>query len=248
MGSHQGGAGSQSGDTEVASTGRRADQIIFEFAEGQHGVVTRRQLLIRGLSRHVVEHRVRTAQLRAVHAGVYRVGPVASPLAREMAAALTCEGSVVSHRSVAPLWRLSTPQPDGEPVDLTHPDRQGRRPGIRVYRSSLAADETTVLDGIPVTSVARTLIDLSRVMSPREIERALAHADREHPTLLDQLPSLLDRHARRGGVRRLRHILASPAGAALRRSEAEERLLSLIRAAGLPHPRTNAIVHGYEVD
>jgi very-short-patch-repair endonuclease len=85
-------------------------------------------------------------------------------------------------------------------------------------------------------------------MSPREIERALAHADREHPTRLEQLPLLLDRHVRRGGVRRLRHMLASPASAALTRSEAEERLLSLIRAAGLPDPRTNAIVHGYEVD
>ena len=248
MASHEGPGRPRSAVAVVAPTQARADGIIFEIAAAQHGVVTRRQLLERGLSRHVVEHRVRTAQLRAVHAGVYLVGPVTSARAREMAAVLACEGAVVSHRSVAPLWRLTTPQHADEPVEMTHPARQARRRGIRLYRSSLSPDETTVIDGVPVTSVARTLLDLSRVMSPRELERALAFAEREYPACREQLMSLLNRHAWRSGVRRLRDMLASSTGAAFTRSEAEERLLGLIRAGGLPEPRTNVSVHGYEVD
>jgi very-short-patch-repair endonuclease len=248
MASQEGGVRSRSGGAEPGSTPACADQIIFEIAEGQHGLITRRQLLRGGLSRHIVEHRLRTARLRAVHAGVYRVGPVVSRCAREMAAVLACEGSVLSHRSVAPLWRLAGPRDAREPVELTHADRQSRRPGIRMYRSSLATDEITSIDCIPVTSVARTLLDLSRVSSPREIERALAFADREHPAYREELLLLVDRYRSRSGVRRLRQLLASPTSAALTRSEAEDRLLDLIRSGGLPAPRTNVVVHGFQVD
>jgi hypothetical protein len=78
----------------MSSSGRttspRADAVIGALAARQHGVVTRRQLLQAGLSRHLLDHRVGNGQLWVVHGGVYRVGPVVAPRAREMAAVLAC--------------------------------------------------------------------------------------------------------------------------------------------------------------
>jgi very-short-patch-repair endonuclease len=188
--------------------------------------------------------------LEQVHAGVYRVGPVATPHAREMAAVLACAGAVVSHRSAAELWQMLAPLNAGEPVHVTVPSAsgRGRRPGIRRHRTDLLPDEVTRVDGIPVTAAGRTLVDLSGAVALRDLERALAYAERERLITRDELRTLLERHARRAGTRRLRALVAREGTVAFTRFEAEEKLHKLLEAGGLTGGEANVVVCGCEVD
>jgi very-short-patch-repair endonuclease len=224
--------------------------VIAAFAVKQHGLVTRAQLLRAGVLPHLIEGRVRAGRVRPVHAGVYQVGSVVVPRAREAAALLSCDGAVLSHRTAAALRTMVHEQQATDVVDLTvSPSRHyGRRPGIRTHRSKLAKDEITVLDGLPITTAARTLLDLCSVATPRELERALAVAERERFATRDELTALLNRYPRRPGTRRLRDFIATKAALVFTRSAAEEQLLALIRKAGLPEPEMNVVLHGCEVD
>jgi very-short-patch-repair endonuclease len=220
-------------------------------ARVQHGVVTRVQLLGAGLPAHRLERRVRTRRLRPVHRGVYLVGPLVSSRAMEMAAVLACgAGSRVSHRSAARLLGLWDRPPDSAPVEVRVAgcDR-GRRPGIRAYRGpALTAGEVVTVDGIPVTSPTRTLLDLASVVGRAELERAVARAERLELVDRADLSALIARGRGRPGIPLLRAVMEQPGGPVLTRSEAEERFLALIRRFRLPPPVVNARVAGYEVD
>jgi very-short-patch-repair endonuclease len=123
-----------------------------------------------------------------------------------------------------------------------------RRPGIRVHRvSAIGPDEVTRRDGIPVTTAARTLLDLAGTTPLRELERALEEALAKRLTSRAGLVTLLRRYPLRAGVGRLRTLLDS-AKPAVTRSEGERQLLALIRKARLPEPETNVVVAGHEVD
>jgi very-short-patch-repair endonuclease len=230
---------------------RPAEELIAALAARQHGLVTRAQVLNAGLTADMLEYRVKAKRLRPVHSGVYRVGPLVTPASREMAAVLACgPGSVVSHRSAAALWQLLAHAGDHAPVDITVQgcDR-GRRQGIRPHRvARLEPDEVTKLDGIPITTPARTVIDLAGGVSGRELAQAVAQAGRRQLTSDAALLSLIARHPGRRGIRALRALLRSSAEPALTRSEAEERFLALIRKAQLAMPEVNVMVGGYEID
>jgi hypothetical protein len=157
------------------------------------------------------------------------------------------EGAVLSHRDAASLWGI---RPSSRPrIDVTTPRSRRPRPGIQFHRSSLPPDEVTTKDGIPVTTVPRTLFDLATVLRPRQLERALNEAEIRH--LWDEL-SLLDllrRYPRRAGSCAVRAVLeARNAGAKTIRSDLELEFLEFVDAAGLPEPRLNDDVEGFEVD
>ncbi|HUF49313.1 MAG TPA: DUF559 domain-containing protein [Longimicrobiales bacterium] len=229
---------------------QRPDAAIAALATAQYGIVTRPQLIHAGISRHVIDHRIRTGGLRLVHSGVYQVGPVVAVCAREMAAVLVCGGAILSDRTAATLWQVLPAPLSGDPVEVTVPAHRHcvRRPGIRAHRRDLAADEITRVEHLPITTAARTLLDLSGTVSARELERAVATAERARLVQPGEIRSLLDRHHRRPGTVRLRALLESSMPSAFTRSEAEERLLALIRRTGLPEPEMNVVLHGYEVD
>ena len=229
----------------------KPDDLIVTLAAGQHGVVTRTQLLRAGVPNHVVKHRIACARLQRVHAGVYRVGPMVAPHAREAAAVLACgAGAVLSHRGALSLLQLAPPPADVIPVDVTvvlH-DR-GRRPGIRVHRvRSLTAEDVTTVEGIAVTAPARTLIDVAATARARELEQALAQAQRRQLVSAEALLERIARHPRRRGMKALKALLLSETPPALTRSEAEERFLALVRKTQLPEPGVNVMVAGFEVD
>jgi very-short-patch-repair endonuclease len=238
----------------------RADVVIAEIAAGQHGLVTRAQLLAAGHRGDALHRRVRRGQLRRLQQGVYQVGPVAAPLARIMAAVLASsggrgaarDGAVVSHHTAGWLWPLPGLMPGSptEPVDVLVPGMaRGRRPGVRAHRAGrLDPDENTRLEGIPLTTPARTLLDLAGGMTARELERLVAHADRAGLVRQEELTRLVERHPRHRGAPILRGILAVEGGPQLTRSEAEAELLALIRRGRLAPPAVNARVAGYEVD
>ena len=118
------------------------------------------------------------------------------------------------------------------------------RAGIRIHFSSdLPASDVTTRHGIPVTTPLRTLLDLAAVASAGELERAVQEAQVRGLVTADQL------RRRAVGVRGAPALRAALAlEPALTRSEAERRLLTLIRAAGLPRPQTNVRIGPYEVD
>ena len=228
-----------------------ADLLIHELTRRQHGLVTRTQLLEGGLSASTVDYRIKSGRLRPIHRGVYQVGPLEAPRYREMAAALACgPGAIVSHRSAAGLWQMLPPPGRDAPVDvIIRTDERRKRPGIRMHRpGGVEPGEIAELEGIPVTSPVRTLFDLSSAVHPRDLERALARAEREGLANRFQLVEQADRWCGRVGIPALRALLQAEGAPALTRSEAEDRLLELLEESSLPRPETNVAVQGHEVD
>lgn len=227
------------------------DTLISELAAGQHGVVARSQLALAGVSKRIIDRRIADGRLKPVYRGVYRVGPVMAERAREMAAVLACGvGAVVSLASAGTLWKYLPPRVAEDPVDITVTrDARHRLPGIRARRArSLRPEEVGLLDGIPLTSPERTLLDLAGVLDPNELERAVALGERNGVVNLSVLASLLVIHPRHPGAGTLRALLQADAPPALTRSEAELRMLQLVRRSRMKPPTVNARLHGYEVD
>jgi very-short-patch-repair endonuclease len=238
-------------ETEMArergSSARRMN-LLIGLAAKHYGLLTRRQLLDAGLTRDFIDGRVKCGLMRRVHAGVYQFGPVTASRSRERAALLACNGGVISHRSAAALWQMLPEQQALNPVDVTLCTHHGGgRPGIRLHRGLARKDEITAIEDLRVTTPARTLLDIGSV-SARDLERALGVGERLQVDLRDQLAALLARYPKRRGTGTLRALLADPSSGSFTRSQAEEKLLDLVRAAGLPKPEMNVVLHGFEVD
>jgi hypothetical protein len=211
-------------------------------------VVARSQLLFIGVATDAIDHRLHVGRLRRLHRGVYAVGHHALRReARWMAAVLAGgQAAVLSHRSAAALWRISAERGG---IDVTAPRARVGRAGVLFHRASLPADEVTIHDAVPVTTVPRTLYDLATVLPHRRLERALNEA--EVLRLWDELSldRLLDRYPRRPGNQAVRALLgARRAGATVTRSELEVMFLAVIDGTGLPRPEVNVLVAGFEVD
>ncbi|MEA2290232.1 MAG: hypothetical protein QOD55_2229 [Solirubrobacteraceae bacterium] len=213
--------------------------LVARRAAEQWGVLTLEELRACGLSREAVSVRVRNGLLHRLHRGVYAVGHANPPLEGRFLAAVRAfgDGAVLSHVSAAALWEIV-------PWDARHPEvtvrRAGRRAhaGIRVHRSSmLAVPDVTRHRGIPVTSPARTLLDLAATFADRPLRRAIRQAQTLHRLDLRQLAEAVHRGGRRRGTRKLADIIA--AGPSPTRSELENLVLDLILGAGLQRPTIN---------
>jgi very-short-patch-repair endonuclease len=228
------------------------ERTIAALAARQKRVIARRQLFELGMSPSAIDYRIKVGRLRAVFRGVYLTGYGPLPdRARDLAAALAyAPDAVVSHRSAGALWRVIEPLPRAA-IDITirHGRGHGRgQPGIRLHRvRELRANEIRRLDGIPLTSPARTLVDLATDLPLRQLEQAFAEAQARRLVSKSALLHLLNRHRGRPGTAALRGLVEGSAPT-LTRSEAEERLLALIRRAGLSQPKVNAQLGPYEVD
>jgi very-short-patch-repair endonuclease/predicted transcriptional regulator of viral defense system len=222
---------------------------VAALAGRQHGVVGLRQLLALGLSKNAISRRVATGGLHRLHRGVYAAGHIAlTPRSRHLAAVLACgQGALLSHRSAAWLWgvlRFSSK------IEVTAVRPKVDRDGVTVHRSRrIHAADRAVVDAIPVTSVARTLVDLADVLSEARLADAVHEAEVLRLFDLRALEETLARVGGRRGRHRLRRILADWVDdPTFTRSEAERLLLDLIRTYGLPTPQVNVWVAGYEVD
>jgi very-short-patch-repair endonuclease len=223
------------------------ERRIVELAARQYGVVTAQQLGQAGLGRHGVAHRVSTGWLKRLHRGVYFVGSVEPALARPMAAVLAAgDGALLSHNPAAVLWG-QRPPPAGE-LHVTVAGRNARgADGVQIHRvRCLHPSDVTRHHGIPVTSPARTLLDLAATVSPRDLQRAVEEAEILNLVTDHSLDGQFRRYPNHRGRAALEQVTRTEPR--LTRSEAERRLLELIRDARLPEPETNATVLGYEVD
>lgn len=227
------------------------DERVAAIAVRQHGLVTLAQLRAAGLRRGAVALRVRAGRLHPVHRGVFAVGtPPLAPLAREAAALLACgPGAVVSHDSAALLWGIA--ERPRRPVHITvrGPHRR-RHEGVRPHIAPTLADEDVDRrHGLPLTSVPRTLLDLAASLGERDLRWAVEEARVQRLLRDGELAAVLDRYPRRRGAARVRRVAAGiEREPVLTRSEAERRLLDLLRSARLPLPRANAGLRGSERD
>ncbi len=227
----------------------RRSKRAWELAGRQHGVVARRQLVALGFNAREIEHRVGRGRLHLVMRGVYAVGwPRLTTKRRWMAAVLVCgEGAALSHRSAAALWGIG-----GErrgKVDVSVRRRcELRRPGLWVRgRPSLAEEEVVFHDGIPVTDVGRTLVDLATELNPLDVERAVNEADKRGLIDPETLRAALDHYVGEPGAPLLRELLDKRT---FRLSDSALEILfrPIAARAGLPPPLTKQRVNDFEVD
>jgi very-short-patch-repair endonuclease len=228
------------------------ERRIAFLAQAQRGRVSRRQLLEAGVSSNGIDRRLRSGSLLAQHRGVYLVGHRAPvPLGDETSALLAVgRGAVLSHHSAAILWQLLPRQAaDGIVHVLVRGSSAGRRKGVRIHRTRrLDANDVRTRHRLPVTSPGRVLFDLAPLVTERVLERAFDQALVERIMRLDEIDELLGTVRGRAGTQQIATLRERESGPTVTRSEAEERLLGLVRKAGLPEPRVNTRLHGYEVD
>jgi very-short-patch-repair endonuclease len=218
------------------------EALIAELAERQHGLITLSQLQSLGLGRSGASRRARNRRLYRVHRGVYAVGrPHLTQRGRWLAAVLACgPKAALSHRSSAGLHEIR--HDNRAKADVILPSTAARpRPGIEVHRSTtLAPADITAVEGIPCTTVARTLVDLGDVVSRREVERAVDQAEVLRAFDGQAVHEALERAGPRRGAGVLRAILDTYKEPTLTRRQLEERFLALCRKATLPSPAVNA--------
>jgi hypothetical protein len=226
------------------------DGVIRALAAGQDGVVARWQLLAAGVAPKAIDHRVRTGRLIVLHRGVYALGHRA--LRRRawwLAGALACgPRAVVSYQSGGSVWGLLEYSGANVHVTVTHGTH--RVPGLVIHRTRrLDERDVTLHDDVPVTSVARTLLDLADVVPRRRLEKAVDQAEVLCLFDLRAVEDVLSRSRGRRGRTALSAIVgAYRPGAALTRSELEDLFLSLVDGAALPRPEVNVHVEGFVVD
>jgi hypothetical protein len=225
---------------------RTVERELARIADRQHGVVTRPQLLDAGLTIAELKHRLAVGALLREHRGVYRVGHRAPSVeARYLAAVLACgRGAVLSGRAAAHLLGLLKSRPPRAEV-TTRTER--RVPGVVTRRARRADDRDAIAwCGIPVTTVATTLVDIAAVLDVDTLARACHEAGVRHGTTPAHVDAVLARRSNTKDAAKLRRILHGDVRVTL--SGLERRFLDLMRGAGLPLPQTNRPAGGRRVD
>ncbi|HEU5301086.1 MAG TPA: DUF559 domain-containing protein [Acidimicrobiia bacterium] len=217
------------------------DERIAAHAARNHGLVTRPTIVELGGTAKAIRHRIERHRLVVVQTGVYRIaGAPRSWHADVLALVLSAgEDACASHRTAAALFAI--PGFGHRHLEIAVP--RGRRP--RLPRASvhhlgvLPEHHRRVVDGIPVTSVARTVFDLCGCVHPARAERALDHCLARRMVTIPSCWRVLYDLAERGrpGTAWMRVLLqARGEGYVAPASKLEQTMLTLIRDAGLPPP------------
>lgn len=214
-------------------------------------MVGRTQLRQVGVPRGTIDTWVQSGRVRPIHAGVYALGHTAiTEGGRLLAAVLACgPGAVLSHRSAGALWKLREWR--SPIVEVTVPRESAPRPRRTIVHRTRHLPDThvTTLDGLPVTTVARTLLDLAEVLERRALERTLDEAQYLRLLNLTSLDEAVGSAPGRRGAARLKEALkAHRPGTTRTRSELEEAFLALCDHHGLPRPEVNPTHESYLVD
>jgi len=217
------------------------DRSAARLAAGQHGVFTRAQARARGALDHDIDRRLAAGRWELVLPAVLRVaGAPGSDHQRHAAAALWCApDGVLSHRTAAVRYALDAVGNDPQLHVLVPSARTlSRQPGLVVHRTAvLERVDRYVVDGIPLTAPARTIIDLAGSLPAEALEAAFESARRMGLVTGSQLAQRFEALGGKGraGSGRVRALLAQqaevPAGSRL-----EVRVARALRRAGLPQP------------
>lgn len=215
---------------------------LAPLAAAQHGVFTRAHATVARATKRMIQRRVTVGRWEELFPGVFRIAGTPPSWRQSLIAACFAwgDGATSSHRAAAALWKLSGLDP-GLP-EVTVPRGRARRhaAGIIVHRSPpLPPGDVTRVGAIPVTTVARTLIDLASVVPREVLEEALDDALRRRLVSLARLHWRLSELSRCGrpGIVVIRSLIAArdPASA-VPESVFETRLLRVMKEARLPRP------------
>jgi len=208
------------------------------LARARHCVITRGELSALGLSDSGIQHRVDTGRLHRKYSSILAVGRPDLPLdGLFLAAVLACgPKAVLSHRSALRKYELG--RGGTYRIDVTAPRSIKPKPGIRLHRPlSLDALDTTILDGIPITTVPQTLLDVAAPAYRLNVGRLLHEAAVQQLLDMRAVWAVLARQPNHPGARRLDR--ASREEVPFTRSELEVAALALFRSFSLPEPQTN---------
>jgi very-short-patch-repair endonuclease len=225
---------------------RTVEEKLASIASASHGVVTRRQLLEAGVTRQGIASRLRRGDLLREHPGVYRVGHRAPSVHATYLAAVRAagDGAILCGKAAAHLLGLLKGRPPRAEVLSTS---ERRIEGVRTLRTRrLDPRDSTVVSAIPVTSVARTLVDLAAELPADELARACHEAGVRYGTTPNDVLAVLRRRPTTRGAEKLRSVIAGDERVTL--SKLEARFLTLLRAERLPLPVTNRFAGGRRVD
>jgi very-short-patch-repair endonuclease len=222
-----------------------AADSLPRLATSQHGVVSSAQLQAYGLSRAAISRWASAGRLHRILPRVYAIGHAALSIEGRLFAVLLYAGprAVLSHTTAAWVWSLIETEPTR--IHVTVPGRRRSLPDVRIHHSR-KVDPVHSL-GLPVTSVARTLLDLAGVVTFRQLRRAVAEADYRGLLNADALAAVLGR-GRRGSRALSRALAVHLPELAQTLSVLEERFLELCEMSELPIPRVNAKVGRLRVD
>ena len=236
--------------SEVSISGSREERIAAVGGR-QRGRIATRQLRAIGVGPASVSWLVGRGRLFPSLRCVFIVGHSAPvELGAETEALLSVRDcAALSHWTAAALLGLWTPAP--KVVEVTVDDAPAaRNPGVRVHRSRiLEGHDVWIRQGLPVTSPSRTLLDIAPTATDRQLEVAFDRGIAERTLRPSHVADVLGRAGGHRGRARLAAVLDQELGAStMTSSEAEERMLALIRDAGLPAPRVNFPYPPYKLD
>lgn len=188
----------------------RTAQACARLAASQYGLIGRTQALALGMSKSAIHRRVAAGRWEAVLPAVYRLaGAPVSWNQRQMAAVLWAgQGAVASHRASAHVWGFD--DFGSSVVEVTAEKDVRHAPlGIVTHTLALARVDVTTRAGIPVTTPARTLVDLGAVADAHRVESALDYCLRHGLVSVEYMRKTLDRLGARGrnGTGTLRTLL-----------------------------------------
>ena len=218
-----------------------SDEQLHDVARRQHGLFSRAQALDLDVCYRLITRRVAAGRLIAVAPGVYSLPGWPDSWRRRLWLAHLDVGlhSVISHEAAAALHGLTTYAPGPVTVTVPHGDHE-RPPAYEVRQSTdLRPHHVTTVDGLPVTTPARTLVDLAARRRPERLARALDDAHLSRTCRLDDVLAVYDELKRPGkhGMRLMGRLLGSRGpGYVPPESVLERRLLRVLRDGGLPEP------------
>ena len=229
----------------MAAQINKAERVLARLATQRKGLVERDELIAAGLTRHQIARCLRNGVLWPDYEGIYRVGHCAPNLETAyLAAVLACgKGALLSGRAAAYLYgivRGEAPKPE-----VTTPTQ--RRPkGVVVHRALVHVLDTTVYRDIPVVTVPRAVVDMAAGSTPGELAELFHHAVVKFRVKPHHVEAVLSRRANAKGAQTLRRVIHGDERALL--SVLERGFIALLRAEGLPLPRTNIPEDGHWVD
>ena len=226
------------------SDATRPDVLVARLASNQWGVIDTDDLRRCGLDKDAVAHRVRTGHLIPLYMRVFAVGHINLPQQARIFAAVKACGphAYASGHSAGELSNRIVKLGDRRPDVLVLGATTRRHEGIRVHRTSrLDPRDVTRIQGIPATTVARTLVDLAADLTYEQLRRATREAQAQRLVALPQLVETLARLRPCRGAVNLARIVAT--GPAPTKSELEDVVLDLMLRGGLKHPDVNVPIH-----
>jgi hypothetical protein len=223
----------------------RTDVLAAAFASKHRGLLTGDEVRRIGITRHAVEHRLATGRWERIARDLFRIAGTPHSWEQDLLAALLAgpPGTTVSFLGAGGLWKVT--EPCRRPSVTVPRSKSGRIPFATVHRADLDPLDVTLHQGLRVTRVPRTLLDLATILRPRALERAVDTAMSDRGVTPRQVEAAIERAGRgRKGIAALRTAMAAWTDPIKPGSAAEARLIRQLSAWGLPDPARQHVVRG----